>query len=219
MSTPLRRIRADLYETATDSPFPGLTTHAYLWTRPTGNVLFYSPASDAQFDAFAAAGGIAHQYLSHQDEAGPMLAALAARFGSRLHAPAVEAEQITRHAGIDVPVAGRGVDSVGVEVIPTPGHTPGSTSYLVSGSAGQTYLFTGDTLFPRGDGTWGTFVIPGIGDVDAMRSSLRLLATLTPDVVLASAFAGDAGYQEMTGRQWSHHVERALGELSVSASR
>jgi hydroxyacylglutathione hydrolase len=28
----MRQVRADLWETNTDSPFPGLTTHAYLWT-------------------------------------------------------------------------------------------------------------------------------------------------------------------------------------------
>lgn len=38
----VRQIRSDLWETRTDSPFPGLTTHAYLWTRPAGNVLFYT---------------------------------------------------------------------------------------------------------------------------------------------------------------------------------
>ncbi|WJR36702.1 hypothetical protein P3F83_12040 [Mycobacteroides immunogenum] len=36
-----------LWETRTDGPFPGLTTHAYLWTRPTGNVLFHSPATES----------------------------------------------------------------------------------------------------------------------------------------------------------------------------
>jgi len=43
MST-LTKIDDDLYQTRMDSPFPGLTTHAYLWRRPAGNVLFYSPA-------------------------------------------------------------------------------------------------------------------------------------------------------------------------------
>ena len=35
----MRQIRSDLWETRVDSPFPGLTTHAYLWTGgPDGNV-------------------------------------------------------------------------------------------------------------------------------------------------------------------------------------
>ncbi len=35
----------------------------------------------------------------------------------------------------------------------TPGHTPGSTSYLLAAPAGETsHVFTGDTLFPGGPG-------------------------------------------------------------------
>ena len=76
----------------------GLTTHAYLWTRPGRNVLFYSPATDADFDAIDELGGVDDQYLSHQDEAGPMLATIVDRFGSRLHAPATELVTIGQHA-------------------------------------------------------------------------------------------------------------------------
>ena len=63
----LRRVAEDLWETSIDRPFPGLTTHAYLWTAaPAGNVLFYSVATDAQFDELDDLGGVAHQYLSHR---------------------------------------------------------------------------------------------------------------------------------------------------------
>jgi glyoxylase-like metal-dependent hydrolase (beta-lactamase superfamily II) len=219
MTIDMRRVRVDLYETQTDSPFPGLTTHAYLWTRPGGNVLFYSPATSAQFDQIAALGGVADQYLSHQDEAGPMLAALAGRFGARLHAPAAEIARIGEHAHVDVPLSTRHVDSLGVEVIPTPGHSPGSTSYLVTGADGEAYLFTGDTIFPRGDGTWGTFVIPGVGDPEALRTSLQLLSTLTPALVISSAFAGPTAYEPMTGSRWAQCVAQALDDLTASAAR
>lgn len=72
-TTQLTRIRDDLWQTRTDTPFPGLTTHAYLWRGPRGNVLFYSPATEADFDALDALGGVSAQYLSHLDEAGPNL--------------------------------------------------------------------------------------------------------------------------------------------------
>src|ERR1044072_7216230 len=98
MSTVMTQIRDDLWQTRTESPFPGLTTHAYLWRAPSGNVLFYSPASDADFDDIAELGRVSAQCLSHLDEAGPMLACVADRFGSRLHAPAAELDAIGRHA-------------------------------------------------------------------------------------------------------------------------
>lgn len=128
----MRQIRSDLWETRPDNPFPGLTTHAYLWTGGQhGNVLFYSTATDADFDAITALGGVAHQYLSHRDEAGPQLGIIKERFGAVLHAPAIEETDIGKYAPIDVALAGRHVDAAGIEVIPTPGHTPGSTCYLV----------------------------------------------------------------------------------------
>ena len=40
------------------------------------------------------------------------------------------------------------VDTNDVEVLPTPGHSPGSTCYVVTGVGGERYLFTGDTIFP-----------------------------------------------------------------------
>src|SRR5690349_1660727 len=119
MST-LTKINDDLYQTRMDSPFPGLTTHAYLWRRPAGNVLFYSPAGEAEFDAIDELGGVSAQYLSHLDEAGPNLTRIADRFGRRLHAPAAELAEISEHGHVDVPLdAVRHVDVNDVEVLPT----------------------------------------------------------------------------------------------------
>ncbi|BBY16034.1 MBL fold metallo-hydrolase [Mycolicibacterium litorale] len=219
MTNTLTQLKPDLFQTRTDSPFPGLTTHAYLWTGgANGNVLFYSTASDAEFDAIAELGGVADQYLSHLDEAGPMLGRIAGRFGSRLHAPAAESAEISRHAAIDVPLSVREVDVNGVEVIPTPGHSPGSCCFFVHGAAGARYLFTGDTLFPTERGTWSTFLPPGRGDADAMRSSIAVLADLQPDVVIPSAFAGPTAVHAVDGESWSRIVAQAMASVPVDAS-
>lgn len=214
----MRPIRSDLWETRVDSPFPGLTTHAYLWTGgPAGNVLFYGTATDADFDGIEGLGGIAHQYLSHRDEAGPMLARIADRFGARLHAPAAELAAIGQHSRVDVPLAGRHVDDHGIEVIPTPGHTAGSTSYLVPGANGQTYLFTGDTIFLGGDGTWAAGFLPPISDAAALDASLRVLATLRPSLVISSAFPGDAAVH-VPGATWARCVDQARSRLADAAA-
>ena len=211
MTTTMTQIRNDLFQARTDSPLPGLTTHAYLWRGPSGNILFYSPASDADFDAIDALGGVSAQYLSHLDEAGPMLARVVDRFGSRLHAPVAELEAIGRHAHVDVPVdARRRVDSNAVDAIPTPGHSDGSTCYLVAGVDGEKYLFTGDTMFPTSDGTWSTFLVPGRGSASVLSSSLELLATVQPDVVISSAFGGETAVEAVDAQRWSQCVEQAL---------
>ncbi|MGV0794917.1 MBL fold metallo-hydrolase [Mycolicibacterium sp. XJ1819] len=210
----LTQVREDLFQTRMDSPFPGLTTHAYLWRRPTGNVLFYNPATDADFDAIDALGGVSAQYLSHQDEAGPNLARIAERFGRRLHAPAAELEAISAHGRVDVALGDdRHVDANDVEVLPTPGHSPGSTCYLVTGADGVRYLFTGDTMFPTEDGTWSTFVVPGRGDASAMRDSLTLLGTVAPDLVISSAFGGDTAFEAVDSTRWAQCIAQATASV------
>ena len=212
--TLLTTIRDDLLQTRVESPFPGLTTHAYLWRRPAGNVLFYSPAGDADFDEIERLGGVSAQYLSHLDEAGPNLVNIAERFGRRLHAPAAELEAIAVHGHVDVAMdAVRHVDANDVEVLPTPGHSPGSTCYLVTGVGGERYLFTGDTIFPKGDGTWSTFVVPGRGDPAAMRDSVKLLSTVDPDVVISSAFGGETAVEAVDAGRWSEIVDEALASV------
>lgn len=71
------------------------------------------------------------------------------------------------------------VGSLGITLLHTPGHTPGSQCFLVSGAGlpGEV-LISGDTLFLDGCGRTD---LPG-SDPDAMYESLRRLATL-PDGV------------------------------------
>ena len=211
----MEKVLTDLWQTRTDSPFPGLTTHAFLWTGP--NALFYSTATDGDFDELDGLGGVSDQYLSHRDEAGPMLALIADHFDSSLHAPAAELLEIGQHAHVDVPLGSRHIDVNGVEVIPTPGHSPGSTCYMVDGAEGS-YLFTGDTLVLGDSGEWWAGYIPGIGDADALATSLRLLRTLSPDVVVSSAFQGDSAVHRIQQTRWADHVDQALEGLSVAAA-
>lgn len=211
----MRRVLPDLWETRADAPFPGLTTHAYLWIGNT-NVLFYSTAGDADFAELERLGGFTDQYLSHQDEAGPMLSNIAERFGSRLHAPAAEVDEIGRFTPIDVPLDERRVDGNGVEVLPTPGHTVGSTCYLVRGVDGGRYLFTGDTLFVGSGGAWTAGYIDGYSDASALAESLRFLQTVTPDVVVSSAFPSESGVHRIDPQAWPAHLEQALAGLPTS---
>jgi len=76
---------------------------------------------------------------------------------------------LVRHDSGDVITLG----DVSIELIHTPGHTPGSQCFLV-----RERLVTGDTLFVDG---CGRVDLPG-GDAGALRESLRTLAKL-PDTV------------------------------------
>ena len=110
------------------------------------------------------------------------LAALLEQVSVPVHAHREEAALITRVTGLDPSsvVAHEGGDRVAVgdvevELLHTPGHTPGSQCFLVDGM-----LVAGDTLFLQGCGRTD---LPG-GDPEAMFASIRRLAALPDDTVV-----------------------------------
>lgn len=176
----------------TPLPFaPSLHIRAFLLERERGNVLIYSaPGVDPA--AFADVGGIARAYLNHRHEAG---------FGDDL--PGVplfvhEADRAAVARKRDVRAAfSRGHILDGdLEVIPTPGHTPGATAYLWE-TGGHRLLFTGDTVYLRG-GEWVAAVLDS-SDRDAYLDSLERIRELDYDVLVPwAATAGDP-YYAVTG--------------------
>ncbi len=65
------------------------------------------------------------------------------------------------------------IAGLGIDVLHTPGHTPGSVCYRI-----ENELFTGDTLFEHG---WGRTDFPG-GDEHALFASLRRLMPMIKTV-------------------------------------
>nr|WP_314561974.1 hydroxyacylglutathione hydrolase [uncultured Pseudomonas sp.] len=105
----------------------------------------------------------------HNDHTGG-IAALKARSGARVSAPADE-----RIAAVDLPLAdGERLEVLGVsfEVLRVPGHTAGHIAYYVAGE--RPLLFSGDTLFSAGCGRLFE------GTPSQMLTSLQRLASL-PD--------------------------------------
>jgi hydroxyacylglutathione hydrolase len=213
----MRQVQYDVWETETENPLPGLTTHAYLLTRADGNVLFYNTGHRHEIDRMAALGGVAVQYLSHQDELGETINLIRERFGARLGGHVREQAEFARVRAPDIVFDGRETLPGNIEVIPTPGHTPGSTCFLVHSPNGKRYLFTGDTLYLGEDATWKAGLLP-FSDRDSLVESLKTLQTLEPDVVFSSAFAGEAGFQEIRGT-WSDLVAKALADLPTKPVR
>lgn len=110
------------------------------------------------------------------------VAELVGKAAARIHVNKHEADglkQITgisetdmvRHEGGDLVEVG----DVSIQLIHTPGHTPGSQCFLV-----RNRLVAGDTLFID---ACGRVDLPG-GDPEQMQDSLRTLAKLPDDVVL-----------------------------------
>lgn len=106
------------------------------------------------------------------DRVGDPTANGGAAFGYAFRAPAPERLLATG----DVVEAGR----LRLEVVHTPGHTPGSICLFAADLGGSPHLFSGDTLFA---GSVGRTDFRG-GDPRAMRASIGRLAAFPPDTLV-----------------------------------
>jgi len=211
----MKQLQADLWETTTESPFPGLTTHAYLLKREAGNVLFYNTSQPRDIEQMADLGGVAFQFLSHRDELGPSLQQIRQRFGAQLGGHVAEQADYAEICSADIRFSQREWLLDNVEVIPTPGHTPGSVCFLVESAAAKTYLFTGDTLYLTDEG-WQPGML-SFSSREQLIESLKLLKTLQPDIVFSSAFSGKTGFEIVT-EDWSAKVQTALCKLELESA-
>lgn len=163
--------------------------------RQTGEALLVDPAYAVgdlldvlAADAVTCVGVLATHY--HPDHVGGDLAgwqiqgiaSLLERMQVPIHVQRAELPWVTRATGVGEEhlVAHDGGDvvrvgGVGIQLVHTPGHTPGSQCFLVEGR-----LVSGDTLFLQGCGRTD---LPG-SDPAAMYESLDVLARLPDDTVV-----------------------------------
>jgi len=209
----MKQIFPDLWQTKTERPYFGVTSHAYLLVRPAGNILFYGTGAMSELGSIRELGGITRHYLSHRHEAGSSLVKIKREFGSQLCCHTLEAEAIRSICPVEETFDAREIHLGDIEVIPTPGHTAGSTCYVYKSPHGKTYLFTGDTIFPKGE-SWGTLIFQSEGGGRAyLKTSLARLRDLEPDTVISSAAVGHSPINELSGHEWQTIIDKALDEL------
>lgn len=151
---------------------------SFVLERPQGNVIIYnSPGISDSADAIRRLGGATRLLVNHEHEA---------MYGTPdLDVPVWVHQRDRAATARSLPVAGtfegRTMIDDDLEVIPTPGHTPGTTSYLWHNGAHR-FLFTGDFLWIEG-GEWKAVVLsPGLRD-EYLRS-LELVRELDFDVLV-----------------------------------
>jgi len=214
----MKQIQPDIWETEVENPAEGLYTHAYLLQRVDGNVLFYNTGHIDEIERMKPLGGVARQYLSHRDELGDSLNTIAERFGAELGGHVRELEEFSKFRRPTILFERRETHLGNIEVIPTPGHSPGSTSFYVHSPHGKRYLFTGDTLWFSGNSVLEAAFLPQGSDREHYVTSLEILRTITPDVVITSASGGHGGYRDIAPGEWPGHVDRALERLQNKQS-
>jgi glyoxylase-like metal-dependent hydrolase (beta-lactamase superfamily II) len=180
--------------------------------RATGEALVVDPAyavgeilDAAAADDMRLTGALVTHY--HPDHVGGSLfgleieglADLLERQGMKIHAQRTEAPWIKRVTGVgdsDLALHDSGdvveVGGARIELIHTPGHTPGSQCFLVAGR-----LVAGDTLFLQGCGRTD---LPGGDPAEMYRSLTQRLARIPDDTLL------------FPGHAYAREPSQALGE-------
>lgn len=166
----------------------------FIGSRRTRECVVVDPAWDsrgivqlAESEGMTITGALVTHY--HPDHVGGNMgpfrvpggvAELIGQVDARIHVNKHEADGLIKVTGVsesDLVRHGSGdvieVGDVSIELIHTPGHTPGSQCFLV-----RERLVTGDTLFVNG---CGRVDLPG-GNASELRASIRMLAKL-PDTV------------------------------------
>ncbi len=209
----MERIEPDLWQSSIHRSGI-LNSHAYLLTRPGGNVLFYNTGDDDDLAEIEALGGIRYQLLTHRDEAAPSLKRIAERFGSRLGCSTLEAPAVGKHAAPDIVFEAGDTQLDDVGIFHTPGHTDGSLCFFYRSPHGKAYLFSGDTMF-HWNGRWATLVLSKMGgSKDALAESLLRLRELEPDLVMSSGFVGDVAMAAVTRDEWRQAIDENVRRLA-----
>jgi glyoxylase-like metal-dependent hydrolase (beta-lactamase superfamily II) len=181
-------------------PFAQATEiRAFLLRRDAGNLLVYSTPSLADdASTINELGGVARHYLGHWHEAQFGHAEVASRFGGPLFCHEKDEPPASKSRPVDGTFTKRHRLDADFEVIPMPGHTPGSTAYLWD-TGQHRCLFTADTVYLR-DGEWVAALLPDSSDRDAYIASLGLLRELDFDVLVPWAASHGRPFHAMTGR-------------------
>ena len=211
-----------------DTPFPGLRAtsparlpyqanvlvRSFILQRPAGNVAVYnSPGLTSDADEIAALGGLSRLLINHGHEE---------MYGApEVDAPVWVHERDRREVAHSLPVAGvftdRAMIDDDLEVIPTPGHTPGTTSYLWDNGEHR-FLFTGDFIWVE-EGQWKAVLLGSSGRADYL-ASLRLVRELDFDVLVPWGTTEGGPYAVATTRDdLRERVGEIIGRVEAGGSR
>lgn len=211
----LEQVSPRLHATPT-APLPFLAdvvVRSFLLERDSGNVLVYnSPGIDAVGDEIVALGEPTRLLINHWHEA--------TYPAPRLQVPAWVHVADKGRTEAALPVAGtfdvrERIDD-DLEIIPTPGHTAGTTTFLWD-SGDDRFLFVGDWIW-RHRGRW-QVVLLGESRRAAYLASLRSLLELDFTVLVPwGTDAGDPAVFPTTGADVRRELEELIRRVESGAN-
>ncbi|OWU84084.1 hypothetical protein ATO6_13485 [Oceanicola sp. 22II-s10i] len=193
------------------APLPfldGVVVRAFVLERPQGNVIVYNaPGISEAADEIREMGWPECLLMNHHHEA---------MYGApRLDLP-VWINEADR-ADVDMAIAGtfseRHMIDDDLEVIPTPGHTPGTTTFLWNNGEHR-LLFPGDSLWVQ-NGEWKAVVL-GDSDRAAYMGSLAALKEIDFDILVPWGVEHGAPYgYAVTREEATSNLDRIIGRLEA----
>ena len=198
-----------LHETP-GAPLPfldGVVARAFVLDRPQGAVIVYNAPGISEAADEIRAMRPERLLMNHHHEA---------MFGApRLDVPLWIHE--ADRSRVDLPIAGafseREMIDDDLEIIPTPGHTPGTTMFLWD-NGDHRLLFPGDSLWVRG-GEWQAVLLAD-GDRAAYLDSLALLKEVEFDLLIPWAVEhGEPCGYVVTREEAAAKLDRIIGRLEA----
>ncbi len=215
----LRPVAPNVWATR-DEPLGGpANTCGFLIERPAGNVFVYScSAITDYYDHLDALGGVSMILLNHRDEATPHVTTLSERYRApvRMHEAEIEAATERGVRNI-VGLTGRETFGDDLHGQPTPGHTPGTYSYLYTNpDDALTYAFTGDTFtnftVDRFETVLGFHSYDG--NLADIKTTLDTLRDLSIDVLVPGLANGTINAYRWTATQRQQLLDHCRAQLS-----
>lgn len=225
--TKLRPVAPNIWATR-DEPLGGpANTCGFLIQRPAGNVFIYSCSAIIDyFDDIDRLGGVTTILLNHRDEATKHVTTLSDHYRAPVRMHPAEIEPSTEK-GVRNIMALEAQETLGndLSVLRTPGHTPGTTSYLYANPGDAlTYAFTGDTFTNFTIDRFGSVLDfhPYEGNGADMRQTLERLRETQTDVIvpgLANGTINAYTWNTAQRRQLLNHCEAQLPVTACGGPR
>jgi glyoxylase-like metal-dependent hydrolase (beta-lactamase superfamily II) len=216
--------------TALTTPFEGLLAtptarlpyqanvllRSYVLERPGGTTIVYnSPGIEAAASAVRELGPVTHLLINHEHEA--MYGLPATGFDLPVFVHERDRAAVARRMPVSGVLEGRRMLDDDLEAIPTPGHTPGTTSFLWNDGQHR-FLFTGDFIWIE-NGEWKAVVLDPALRPDYL-DSLELVRELDFDVLVPwGVTEGDPGFAVVDRADMRSRVERIIRRVRAGDDR
>lgn len=212
LETPIEGLRA-----TPPAPLPfgrNVRARSFLLERPQGNLIVYNaPGLTAAAQAIRTAGGATRLVINHGHEAmfGPQ------DIDAQVFVHERDREETAQSLDIDGTFSARRRLDDDFEVIPAPGHTPGTTLFLWDGGTHR-FLFTGDMLWTQ-NGQWEVVVL-GSSDRAAYLESLATIRELDFDVLVPwVSVAGEPSVDVVSALQVRERIDAIIARFKAGKSR